>query len=135
MSFPQQSISRTDAQELVLLTLGFSVCIAALIKGAAPSQSTHTESCLNRGRAYAVTATISLWAFIVFSYIGKWTGFNSNRLFPLVLLVPLTIGAYYGYWALRSKESGIWVRALGVLVLLVCTPLAIAGFYVLVAEP
>ena len=51
--------------------------------------------------------------------------FTNNRLFDVLVALPLAVGGYCGIVTSRSKEAHVIVRALGVLATIVCVPFAL----------
>jgi hypothetical protein len=102
----------------VIFVLAF---IAAVVKGSRPPQPMGVNVTSNsHSLTKAIIAMLSPGiAFLVF-HAGMWMRFTNNVLFDGLVIVPLIVGSYYGVVALRSKDTHIVVRALGLMGAGVC---------------
>jgi hypothetical protein len=115
-------------QEIAFATLfvGFlGALIVLFIKGSRPPQPLEIQPPVNSHPfANAVVAMLSPGISILVFYLGVWTHFTNNRLFDLLITLPLASGAYYGRRAYRPKGARVRVRVMGLLAVIVCVPAA-----------
>jgi len=97
--------------------------IAVFIKGSRPLQPLDADPPTTPyPLANALVAIFSPALSVLVFYLGVWTHFTNNRVFDLLIALPLINGAYCGRRAFRSTLARIPVRALGLLAIIVCIP-------------
>jgi hypothetical protein len=105
--------------------------IAAFVKGSRPVQPLGTE---HRGSsnpvANALVAVFSPAISLLIFYLGVWIHFTNNRVFDLLIALPLVNGTYCGRRAFRSALATVPVRALGLLATIVCVPGALLFLFI-----
>lgn len=125
---------RRTLEEVGLVVVFIAVMagiIVAFVKGSRPLLPLATErSSTSHPLTYAVVAVFSpALSALIFSF-GVWVHFTNNRLFDLLVALPLVFGAYCGRRAFRSTLAAVPVRALGLLATIVCVPGALLFLFI-----
>ncbi len=125
---------RRTREEIGLVVVFVAVMagiIAAFVKGSRRVQPLATE---HSGTSHPLTnALVAVFSPAISAFIfsfGVWLHFTNNRLFDLLVALPLVTGAYCGRRAFRSTQASVSVRALALLATIVCVPGALLFLFI-----